>query len=284
MLGGLDARLKLLVSALAVLVLVVPLVALFRDVLGWEASAALIAASWAGFYLLMTRLAAAALTGLVKVAEAIEKASEAATGEGGEGEEDFYIAAGELEGIVDDPEGELLVWALADTLYKAMGGNEDLVVSVVDDGIPVTAYPPERYMYVDSEEAESQEPPRAVRDPDTGVALVTLSPSQFRLLARAAKAGEGESVVVRDDETLEALYSMARALAEVVAGPSPLASYVAYKAILKASRRGAIRFDPEDLLDKLPLEDAATRRRIREQVSEELRLHHGGEKNAKQSR
>lgn len=185
---------------------------------------------------------------------------------------------------MDDPEGELLVWALADTLYKAMGGKEELVVSVVDDGIPVTAYPPERYMYVDSEEAESQEPPRAVRDPDTGVALVTLSPRQFRLLAKAAKAGEGESVVVKDDETLEALYSMTRALAETMTGPSPLASYVAYKAILKASRKGVIRFDPEDLLDKLPLEDAATRRRIKEQVSEELRLHHSGEKNAKQPR
>lgn len=282
MLGGLDARLKLLASSLAVVVLVVPLVALFKDVLGWEASVALIAASWAGFYILMTRLAAAALTGLVKVAEALERAGEAVA------DDDFgsddEVSDDEYDDFIEDPEGELLVWALASTLYKAMGGKEDLVISVVDDGIPVTAYPPDKYMYVDSEEVESQEPPKATRDPETGLALVTLSPRHFRLFSKAAKEGEGESLVVSDDETLEALYSMARALAEVVTGPSPLASYVAYKAILKASRQGAIRFEPEDLLDKLPLEDAATWRKVKEQVSEELRLQRGSEKNAKRTR
>lgn len=277
MLSGLDARLRLLIASLVVVMLVVPLVALLKDYIGWQLSVALIAVSWAGFYLLTARLAAAALVGLVKVAEAIEKTSVAVAGEEElEGEDDY-------EDVVDDSEGELLVWALTSTLYKAMGGREEVVVAVVDDGIPITAYPPERYMNVDSEEVEEMEPPRAVRDQESGVVLVTLSPAHFRLLSRAAKAGEGESLVVSNDETLGALYTLARALAETITGPGTLASYVAYKAILRATRDGAITFNPENLMDKLPLEDAATRKRVREQVSEELRLSRGGDGKARQA-
>ena len=207
------------------------------------------------------------------MAESIEKVSESLEEDPGSGESG--VLAEPYTAFEEDPEGELLVWALAHTLYKSMGGKEEVVVSIVEDGLPVSAYPPERYMYIDSEEAEEQEPPAAVRDSEAGVALVTLSPRQFKLLSTSAKAGEGEVVVIRDDEALEALYSMARALAQTLTGSRPLASYVAYKAILKASRRGFIKFNPEALIDKLPLEDAATRRRVREQVLEELKLQRG---------
>ncbi|GAB6148612.1 hypothetical protein [Stetteria hydrogenophila] len=261
---------------MAVVALVVPVVALFRDILGWKASVGLIAASWAGIYLLLARLAATALGGLARIAEALEQAGGVAVDEAVE--ELAGIPYREDEGLegVDDPEGELFVWALARSLYKGMGGGEDVVLVVVDEGIPVTAYPPEAYMEVDSEEVEAQEPPRAERDPEAGMVVVTLSPNQFLQLSRAAKTGEGESLVVEDYGTLKTLYSLAKALAEAITGPGPLASYVAYKAILKAHERGYIRFNPEGLLDKLPLEDSHTRRRVREQVSEELSLHNSG--------
>ena len=276
MLGGLESRSRVLVSGVAVLVLVVPLVALLRDLLGWWLALAVIMASWAGFYVLLGRLVAAALAGLTGAAAAVAWAGAFITEQrrvpAREDVDDFI----DFDDIyIDDPEGELLVWGLAESLYKLMGGKEGVVVVVVEDGVTMTSYPPERYVYIDTEELEAAEPPKAQRDQEAGIVAVTLDTGSFRLLSSAAKRGQGESVIVDSVDALRALYGLARALAQVVAGEGPLASYVAYKALLKAYSTGLLKLKTPSLLDELPFEDASTRRMVREQVAEELGLRGG---------
>ncbi len=175
----------------------------------------------------------------------------------------------------DDPEAELVygdssdealinVWGLASSLAQAMSKRPiEVAVVVLEDGVPVAVYPETAGIEIDDEDGQV----RAVTG-EGGRITVNIDVKSFRALAASIK--DGEQLVVRDRAALEALYSLAKALSEAIHGSdNPMKVYIAYKAIRALEERGALKIEPE-LKARLPLEDEETRRRIREQVEEEL--------------
>ncbi len=277
-LAGVDVKVKALLALLAVLALVVPPLALLRDEIGLKAALAIIAASYAGFYLAFDRMAALLLSGAVGVARVVERVAEEVAGEGED--EAGSLEAGEgPESLLEGEDFEIprpsnadaaMLWGLATSLYREMGGKLDVQVIIYDDEAEVAAsYPSyphseEEYIVVDDDLFTAVV--------DEGRVKVVTDVFSAAPLVRALRRGEGDTVVVEDEDEAMALYSLAKALASATLseGLEGLAPYLAYKAIVKLQRRGLIRFTSREVADLLPFEDKRTWSLVRQQVAEEI--------------
>jgi len=182
---------------------------------------------------------------------------------------DFMVVDDSEDDLVyseDSEEAMINVWGLASSLAGAMSRRRlDIALVVLDEGVPIAVYPETATVEIDDDDAQV----RAVSG-ESGKITVNLDVRSFKALAASVR--EGEQVVIKDRGSLEALYSLAKALSEAIHGSdNPMKVYIAYKAIKALEEKGVIRIEPE-LKARLPLEDEETRRRIREQVEEEMGL------------
>ena len=185
-------------------------------------------------------------------------------------EEQYYEEEEEADEEVEGPEDEFLVYYFVSELARSMFKGLKKVRMEVEDGDAVFIYPEP----TEDEMEGYQEFPEGLKEPaatsSEGSLTVRLPYKYFVLLAEPMRRGDGEVADVRSAEELRAMYLVAKAIALSEIDDEGLASYTAYKALVRMIRQGRVSV-PRELEELLPFESPDLRRRIREQVAEEAR-------------
>ena len=171
---------------------------------------------------------------------------------------------------IEGPEDEFLVYYFVSELARSMFRGLKRVRMEVEDGDAVFIYPEPS----EDEMEGYQEFPEGLKEPaatnSDGVLTLRLPYKYFALLAEPMRRGDGEVADVRSAEELRAMYLVAKSIALSEIDDEGLASYTAYKALVKMIRQGRVSV-PRELEELLPFESPDLRRKIREQVAEEAR-------------
>ncbi|WP_148217199.1 hypothetical protein [Acidilobus saccharovorans] len=199
----------------------------------------------------------------------------------GSGEDEGDYGGG--EGMEDndsdeeyDNEDVFLVYYLVSNIAREVYGRLKSIEMVAFTDDLVLFYPEpfelgsegedEGDYYSDADLDEPDEPEAELLDGDKLV--VKLPAKHFAQLVKVVQGGDGEVAVVNNEEELRSLYRVAKAIAEADINDEGLASYSAYKALLKMIRSSRLSV-PEQLKDLMPFESRDLRRRVKEQVMEE---------------
>lgn len=175
-----------------------------------------------------------------------------------------------------DNEDVFLVYYLVSNIAKEIYGHLKSVEMVAFTDDLVLFYPEPFELGLEGDEGEDYYNDADLDEPDEPEAelldgdklIVKLPAKHFAQLVKIVQGGDGEVAVVSNEEELRSLYKIAKAIAEADISDEGLASYSAYKALLKMMKNSRLSV-PDQFKDLIPFENRELRRKVREQVMEE---------------
>ncbi|MFP3171974.1 MAG: hypothetical protein RXQ79_02910 [Acidilobus sp.] len=174
----------------------------------------------------------------------------------------------------DDDDSVFLVYYLITNVAKEIYRHirQVRLIAYTDDLVifypNVVDYGDENEEEEDYRGSELEEPEEPEAELNGESLTVKLPAHHFHNLARIAKGGDGEVAIVSSEDELRSLYLVAKAIAEAEIDDEGLASYSAYKAVLRMAKESKLEV-PQRLMDLMPFESRELRRKVREQVMEE---------------
>lgn len=184
--------------------------------------------------------------------------------------EELYLSGDE---VVDNDDATFLVWMLIDRMASLMTSEQKPRIALVTAslGVPLAAYPADGINYDPDLTKKLETVGGEVLTHRAGSSLVVILPLQtYSTLKRLVEEADEEAIEVKSPKELAALYSVAYALANELAGGASEAikHYIAFKTIIKLVKTGSLVVSEKLLYNSLPL-DNEMRLKIIQQLRDE---------------
>ncbi|MCE4604476.1 MAG: hypothetical protein F7B20_05880 [Aeropyrum sp.] len=190
--------------------------------------------------------------GLIVESEFSEAEEAGLEGEGGSSSE--Y-----LDGYDKLEDSLFKVWALVKTIVdRTLGPNYNVVLTVVDGGVPIAVYPEDVIAFIDDDHINDYGV--IVED---GSVYFNLSLTTYKALVEIVE--DGENAKIKTIMQARLLYSLVKELSKAASMEDKIAAYISYKTIISMIQGEVLRME-KNILDRMPFESEDLKRKIREQL------------------